>query len=89
MGHKTFAALHKMLDDGQSKVTVGGQYTHYKDAKKVYVITGLSILEANDSVAVKYARTDNPEVEFVRALDVWLETVEWQGQTVARFKKIN
>ncbi len=88
MGHKTIAELRIRLEKAHSMVHVGASYNHYKDMNKQYLVTGLSILEATDEVAVRYAMVDKPDVEFVRALSVWLQTVEWEGQTVDRFQRL-
>lgn len=87
MDHKSLEELRALLAEAAKKVSVGAKYYHYKDANKLYTVTGLSILEASDEVAVKYAMDTNPDIEFVRALTIWLETVDWNGQTVPRFSK--
>lgn len=88
MDHKSIKELRQMLKEAEYQVTVGGKYAHYKDSAKLYTVTGLGILEATDEVAVKYAMLENPDIEFVRALNIWMETVEWDGQVVPRFKKV-
>ena len=87
MDHKSLNELRELLQAARSKVAVGAKYYHYKNPDKFYTVTGLSILEATDDVAVKYALVDNPDIEFVRAFPIWLETVAWNNQTVPRFTK--
>ena len=88
MEHKTFGELTVLLNDAKRKVEVGAKYLHYKNNEKVYLVTGLSILEDNDQVAVKYAPESDPGVEFIRPLSSWLEIVEQDGKAVPRFSKI-
>lgn len=88
MAHLTMDELADMLAMAKTKVIIGGQYAHYKHPDQLYRVTGLSILEATDEVAVKYAPVDNPEVEFVRSLTGWLQTVDWNGQAVPRFTEV-
>ncbi len=89
MEHKTFEELRRLLKAAETKVVLGGKYTHYKQLNKFYTVTGLGILEASDEVAVSYTSEDNQDIEFVRSLSIWLETVEWNGQTVPRFLLID
>ncbi len=88
MSHKTFEELSSLLDDASGKVHVGAQYVHYKDSSRRYEVTGLSILEADDEVAVRYASVDEPHVEFVRPLYSWLEDVTWKNKIVPRFRLV-
>lgn len=85
MNHKSIAELESILREAATRVVVGGTYAHYKHPHQLYMVNGLSILEASDEVAVRYAMLAAPDVEFVRPLTSWLETVEWNGKTVPRF----
>ena len=89
MAHKSFNELQRLLQAAQSQVAVGSQYFHYKTPAKTYTVLGLCVLEANDAVAVRYAHQDALDVEFIRALGSWLETVECDGQTVPRFTRVD
>lgn len=88
MDHKPIFELKILLEDAAKQVTIGAKYYHYKDSATYYTVTGLSILEATDEVAVKYTMDEHPEIEFVRPLSVWLETVEWNSRQVPRFTKV-
>ena len=90
-GHKSEAELVEALDRAAIHVPVGTNYVHYKqpDWAHRYQVVGHVILEANDEVAVLYrAMYMEREVVFARALSIWQETVEWEGQTVPRFAKV-
>lgn len=89
MDHKPIFELKILLEDAAKQVTVGAKYYHYKNDEKYYTVSGLSILEATDEVAVKYVMDDHPEIEFVRPLSVWLEKVVWNSQAVPRFTKVD
>lgn len=86
--HREQIELAKEIEDAKAKVTVGAQYWHYKGKDKVYEITGLGFLEANDELCVIYQAQYEEHLTFVRPLTVWLEQVEWEGKTVPRFTKI-
>jgi hypothetical protein len=89
MSHRTLAELQNELTQARAHVVVAGQYYHYKHPEVVYIVNGLSILEATDEVAVRYSMVDDPAVEFVRPLSSWLETVTWKNATVPRFTPID
>ena len=86
--HKTDKELQRELDEASKLVTVGATYQHYKGEHMLYTVTGLGFLEATDEVCVIYQGQYNAGHTFIRPLTVWLETVEWNGQTVPRFKKV-
>jgi hypothetical protein len=86
--HREQLELAKEIEAAQSQVTVGTTYRHYKGADKIYLVTGLGFLEANDQLCVIYQAQYGERLTFVRPLSVWLETVEWDGRTVPRFTKL-
>lgn len=86
--HKPEEVLEQELQGAAEQVPVGALYAHYKHPERLYEIVGHAILEATDEPAVLY-RKQYGKVTYVRALSVWLETVEWEGKTVPRFTKTN
>ncbi|MGI0134463.1 MAG: DUF1653 domain-containing protein, partial [Candidatus Micrarchaeaceae archaeon] len=88
--HKPLATLFDETQTAAQQVEIGALYGHYKNPQTPYKVTGFVILEATDEVAVLYEvqEAGAPRVTFARALSSWLETVEWQGQTVPRFGKL-
>jgi len=88
--HKPLTTLSDELQAAAQRVEVGALYGHYKNPQTPYKVTGFVILEASDEVAVLYEVQEEgaPRVTFARALSSWLEAVEWQGQTVPRFSRI-
>lgn len=86
--HKTDEELQREIDDASTVVTVGGRYQHYKGADKLYTVTGLGFLEATNEICVIYHAEYNAGHTFIRPLTVWLETVDWNGETAPRFKKV-
>ena len=89
--HKSEEQLAKELADAAQQVPVGTFYAHYKhpDWEHRYEIKGHVILEASDEVAVLYKSLYmKQEVVFARALSVFQETVEWEGETVPRFIRL-
>lgn len=88
--HKPLTTLSDELQAATQHVEVGALYGHYKNPQTPYKVTGFVILEATDEVAVLYEVQEEgaPRITFARALSSWLETVEWQGQTIPRFVRI-
>lgn len=88
MEHKSQAELGDSLRAAKAKIAVGDRYVHYKHPELAYKIIGFAIWEATDEVAVLYEAQYGEHVAFARPLEVWLETVEWQGKLVPRFSKV-
>jgi len=86
--HQSQKTLRSRLDEAAKQVTVGGQYRHYKQAENIYCVLQLAVLEANNELCVIYQAQYGEGLTFVRQLVNWLETVEWEGQTVNRFSLI-
>lgn len=86
--HKGQLELIQEIEQAQLKVTVGGEYWHYKSRDKVYKVIGLGFLEATDELCVMYQAQYGEKLTFIRPLVVWLEQVAWEGKTVPRFNKI-
>ena len=88
--HQNHEALNKLLFDASKHVNVGSAYRHYKYPNRKYKVIMLAIQEDSQQVCVVYqdvARIDAPP--FVRNLDSWLESVEWEGLIVPRFTRID
>lgn len=83
--HKSSEILLDELRAAAAKVKVGGLYYHYKNPDLNYKVLRLAIVEADDSICVIYEAQYGEKLVFVRPLDSWLNTMEWQGQRVARF----
>ena len=86
--HKVQLELAREIEAAKAEVTVGAKYWHYKGRDKVYLVTDLAFLEANDELCVVYQSQYGENITFLRPLTVWLETVEWGGKTVPRFTKL-
>jgi hypothetical protein len=75
-----------MVSEASKKVVIGGVYKHFKYPDREYYVENLAIQEATEKVCVIYkdiSQLSTPS--FVRDLDSWLETVEWEGKKVPRF----
>lgn len=81
-------ALANRLRAARLLVSVGGLYTHYKHPERTYGVKDLVIDEATEEVAVVYEAHYGAGLIFVRALNSWTESVEWEGKTVPRFRKV-
>lgn len=77
--------LSLLLANAGQKVEVGALYLHYKQDDR-YTVLDLAIHESDDEVMVVYRADYGDRVVFVRSLRSWLETVEYQGRIVSRFR---
>lgn len=78
--------LNKKIEEATKQVVIGGVYRHYKYPERKYFVERIAIQEASLKPCVLYkdiASISAPS--FVRDLDSWLETVEWEGKMVPRF----
>lgn len=86
--HEEQLILARQIEEAKTQVTVGAEYWHYKGRDKVYKVLGLGFIEANTELCVIYQALYGEKLTFLRPLNIWLETVEWEGKTVPRFSKI-
>ena len=89
MAHQSLEILKLAVREATKQVAIGSIHVHYKHPEIPYRVMGFSILEATDEVAVRYAYIDDLTIEFVRPLVSWLEQVEYDGQMVNRFTKLD
>jgi hypothetical protein len=82
---------HKTLDQLQASWSFfdrpkdGEEYVHYKGGHYQIVATGF--LEASEVPCVIYKSLKNKSI-WVRTAENFLETIEYNGQAVPRFSKI-
>lgn len=73
------------LEEATKLVKVDGAYRHYKSPDMLYRVMGFAIWEATDEIAVIYQAQYGEKLTFCRALSVWLEDVEFEGNKIPRF----
>lgn len=88
MAHIEESELRARLTEAETLVPTGSRYYHYKNEAHTYLITGFAILEANDEVGVLYKAEYGEHITYIRPLSSFLETVEKDGVTMPRFKKL-
>lgn len=86
--HSSYESLEAKLADASMRVEVGAKYLHYKHPGDPYKVINLGLLEATEEVCVIYQNLEN-NVIWVRTIDKFLDTVEWNGQMVPRFAKLS
>lgn len=86
--HKQQLVLAQEIEAAKRQIVIGATYQHYKGVDKLYTVTGLGFLEATDELCVIYQAAYGERLTFLRPLTSWLEQVEWDGQTVPRFRKV-
>lgn len=88
MIHKTHEQLRTELKKAKKRIVIGGIYSHYKKPENLYRVIGLGIQEATDKICVIYRAEYAKEFTFVRDLDSWVDTPEFDGVKVQRFKLV-
>lgn len=83
----TEAQLTEKLTTAAAQVMVGSLYQHYKGG--IYKVLDLAVLESTNEVCVLHQAQYGKQLKFIRTVDVWLETVEYNGATVPRFTRYN
>ena len=86
--HVSQGELAHRLKEAGEKVTVDALYTHFKDPTKLYKVKLFAILEETEEAAVVYEPQYMEGILFIRPLASWLDIVEWEGQSVPRFTKV-
>lgn len=86
MSHIRHEELNKQIAEASKLVIIGRIYKHYKYPDRQYLIKEICIQEATEKLCVVYHDSSVKDApSFVRDLDSWLETVEWEGRKVPRF----
>ncbi len=73
MPHKSNRVIEKELEKAETRVKVGGIYSHYKNPEHLVKVIALGIQEATDKLCVVYQDAANKKLVFVRDLDIWLK----------------
>ena len=69
-------------------IKVGKTYRHYKSADMTYEVLALAFEEETLDLVVVYKALYGDKLTFTRPVSVWLESVELDGVSVARFAPI-
>lgn len=86
--HTEQLELKQLLADIKKDIAVGARYVHYKGTDKVYEVTDIAFMEADNTPCVIYKAQYGEQLTFIRPVSSWIETVEWQGTTIPRFTKL-
>jgi hypothetical protein len=79
--------LLKQLQDAKEVIEIGATYRHYKSPDMTYVVKDIVIQEADNQPCVIYQAQYGLGLTFARPVSVWLEMVEFGGETVPRFRQ--
>jgi hypothetical protein len=82
--HTPDAELVAKVEAAKQQVEVGAVYRHSKTGLIVKVVA-VGLNEADEQPVVVYEHQGDPNLTWVRFLDVFVEPVEVDGQTVPRF----
>ncbi len=70
------------------KIEVGSTYVHYRASDKPYLVLHVGLLEANEEPCVVYQALYGEKLIWVRSAVRFLDTVDFEGKKVTRFRKI-
>lgn len=89
MEHVSQIELAHRLQAAADLVVVGARYAHYKHPEQSYVVTGLAVREDTQEVSVIYTAEYDECIPFIRTLDSFIGSVEQNGVSVPRFRKLD
>ena len=82
-------SLEEKIQHAHNRVQVGATYRHYKSKDMTYTVVGIAVYEPTLEPVVLYKPLyGNLDVIWVRAVSVWCEDVQVDGQTVSRFSLV-
>lgn len=81
--------LVNKLEQLKLTIPVNNQYFHYKNPDQSYTVISHGIIEATLEPAVIYQADYDTKLTWIRPVSVFLEEVEWQGEKVSRFTRID
>jgi hypothetical protein len=87
--HKPGLQLTNELHHAAENIPVGATYAHYKHPELHYRIVGHCVLEANNEAAVLYQAQYGSKITFARAVSVFMEHVDWNGESTPRFTRVD
>ena len=89
--HTSEDKLSLTLQEAHRLVEVGATYTHFKNPSKPYKVLSIALMEATEEPCVIYQALYGSDFMkttlWVRALNVWLSEVPFEGKLVPRFQK--
>lgn len=88
MAHRSPDEMVTELKQARELVANGAHYVHFKNPHQEYEVLDLAFTESDDALAVIYRALYGEKFTFVRPLASWLATVEHEGTTVPRFRKV-
>ena len=80
--------LKSLLAQAKASVEIGAPYQHYKSPDMVYIVKDIVINEVDNQPYVVYQAQYGERITFARPVSVWVETVEYNGIEMPRFKKV-
>lgn len=83
---KSEKQLQQMLDEAADLVQPNSLWRHYKGG--IFKVTFISFDDDTLGFVVVYEPVNHPEIHFAKGLTQWLEEVELEGVSRARFELI-
>ena len=83
-----FTNLKETVEKAEQIVSIGGLYTHYRNADHQYKVLAIAINEKTEEPCVVYQALYGEKLIWIRSLSVWCDSIEYEGKNVLRFIKI-
>lgn len=81
--------LTQKLSKATALVKKGQHYYHYKNPDKFYKVIDIGLQESNENPCIIYHSVDNPEIVWVRDVNVWCQKVLTENnEYVDRFTEV-
>lgn len=85
-----FDGLQKIIRGGEQQVSVGGVYTHYRNPDQLYKVLAIALDEVTAQQCVVYQALYGDKLIWIRSVEIWRGSIEYEGKMVPRFiKKLN
>lgn len=73
------------VKQAEQRVPIGAVYRHFRTPEHLYKVVLIAIDEKSEEPCVVYQALYGDKLFWVRALSVWCEVVEHEGNSVSRF----
>lgn len=85
---KSFETIQSEIAEAAKVIAVGGTYQHYKSPDMTYKVVNFATREADNELCVVYQALYGPGLLFIRPVQEWSQPIDWDGQTVPRFRPV-
>jgi hypothetical protein len=86
---KSFEAIQAEIAEAAEVIKIGSTYQHYKSPDMTYEVINFATREVDNELQVVYQALYGPGLLFTRPAKEWVDQVNWERQTVPRFRLVS